>query len=216
MYIRMSWGTIRSGYWDEYRKYYNERVAPSTTGPAGSIRGLQQRQLLRSTENTDEGISISLWESQESMTAYERSEARKDLLQEADHLHHPWAYTRGEYWVKHFEAISSTQFGNAADQGPTFVRMVWGKLHPGAWDQYEKHYHETLVASSGSINGLRERRLLRSMEDPDEGMSVSIWDSLENMRAYEMGEVRQSMARQVEQLYRGEYWVRHFEVTDTY
>ena len=214
MYVRMSWGTIRSGYWDEYRKYYNERVASSTAG----VAGLRQRQLLRSTENTDEGVSLSLWESQDSMTSYERSEARKNLLQEADHLHHPWAYTRGEYWVKHFEAISSTPLGSGSGdaQVPSFVRMVWGKLLPGAWDQYEKHYHENLVPGSDSINGLRERQLLRSMEDPDEGISVSIWDSLDNMRAYEMGEVRQSMAREVEQLYRGEYWVRHFEVTDTH
>ena len=214
MYVRMSWGTIRSGYWDEYRKYYNERVASSTAG----VAGLQQRQLLRSTENTDEGVSLSLWESQDSMTSYERSEARKNLLQEADHLHHPWAYTRGEYWVKHFETISSTPLGSGSGdaQVPSFVRMVWGKLLPGAWDQYEKHYYENLVPGSDSINGLRERQLLRSMEDPDEGISVSIWDSLDNMRAYEMGEVRQSMAREVEQLYRGEYWVRHFEVTDTH
>ena len=69
MYIRMSWGSIRSGYWDDYRAYYNERVATSTT----DVKGLQQRQLLRSTENTDEGISMSLWDSMEDMTAYERS-----------------------------------------------------------------------------------------------------------------------------------------------
>ncbi len=106
MYIRMSWGSIRSGYWDDYRAYYNERVATSTTG----VKGLQQRQLLRSTENTDEGISISLWDSMEDMTAYERSDTRKGLLQEADHLHQPWSYARGEYWVKHFEIVSSTKF----------------------------------------------------------------------------------------------------------
>ncbi len=106
MYTRMSWGTIRSGYWDEYRAYYNERVAASTS----EVKGLRQRQLLRSTENTDEGISLSLWDSLEDMTDYERSETRKSLLQEADHLHQPWAYARGEYWVKHFEIVSSDRF----------------------------------------------------------------------------------------------------------
>jgi len=60
-----------------------------------------------------------------------------------------------------------------------------------------------------------ERQLLRSTEDPDEGVSVSIWDTLEDMRSYETGEFRQKIAQEVENLYRGEYWVKHFEVADS-
>ena len=97
-----------------------------------------------------------------------------------------------------------------------FVRMVWGKLRPGVWDEYERHYHEKVVASPSPVKGLRERQLLRSTEDPDEGMSLSIWDNLEDLRAYETGEFRQTIAKEVEHLYRGEYWVRHFEVSDTH
>jgi hypothetical protein len=44
---------------------------------------------------------------------------------------------------------------------------------------------------------------------------VSIWDTLEDMRSYETGEFRQKMAQEVENLYRGEYWVKHFEVADS-
>ena len=106
MYLRMSWGSIRAGYWDEYRSFYNERVAPSTRG----VKGLSQRQLLRSTENPDEGISLSLWETLEDLTAYERSETRRNLIQDAEHLHHPWSYARGEYWVKHFEVVATTKW----------------------------------------------------------------------------------------------------------
>lgn len=93
-----------------------------------------------------------------------------------------------------------------------FIRMVWGKLRPGTWDEYERHYHERLAGSAGTIPGLKERQLLRSTEDADEGVSVSIWDTLDNMRAYEVGEFRQSVAKEMEHLYRGEYWVKHFEV----
>jgi heme-degrading monooxygenase HmoA len=95
-----------------------------------------------------------------------------------------------------------------------YIRMVWGKLRPGAWGEYERHYHER-VAGSGNIKGLRERQLLRSTEDPDEGISVSLWDTLEDLRSYETGEFRQTMAQEVEYLYRGEYWVRHFEISAT-
>ena len=96
-----------------------------------------------------------------------------------------------------------------------FIRMVWGKLRPGTWDEYERHYHERLAGSAGNIPGLQERQLLRSTEDADEGVSVSIWDTLDNMRAYEVGAFRQSVAKEMEHLYRGEYWVKHFEVVSS-
>jgi heme-degrading monooxygenase HmoA len=95
-----------------------------------------------------------------------------------------------------------------------FIRMVWGKLRPGSWEEYERHYHERL-ATGASIKGLKERQLLRSTEDPDEGVSVSIWETLEDMRHYETSQFRQNVAREVEHLYRGEYWVKHFEISST-
>lgn len=95
-----------------------------------------------------------------------------------------------------------------------FIRMVWGKLRPGSWEEYERHYHERLTTGT-HIKGLMERQLLRSTEDPDEGVSVSIWETLDDMRNYETGDFRQNVAREVEHLYRGEYWVKHFEISST-
>lgn len=27
-----------------------------------------------------------------------------------------------------------------------YIRMVWGKLRPGSWEEYERYYHERLVS----------------------------------------------------------------------
>lgn len=94
-----------------------------------------------------------------------------------------------------------------------FVRMVWGKLRPGSWEEYQHHYNTRVAANAPTIKGLRQRQLLRSTEDPDEGISLSEWDTLEDLLAYERGEFRGSLAKEVEHLYRGEYWVKHFEVS---
>ncbi len=96
-----------------------------------------------------------------------------------------------------------------------YIRMVWGKLRPGGWEEYERLYHERLAGSGNPIAGLKERQLLRSTEDPDEGISVSIWETLDDLRNYETGEFRQNVAREMEHLYRGEYWVKHFEVSSS-
>ena len=66
-----------------------------------------------------------------------------------------------------------------------YLRLVWGKLRPGTWVEYERHYHERVAVSSNGVNGLRERQLLRSTEDPDEGVSVRVWDSLDDLLNYE-------------------------------
>jgi heme-degrading monooxygenase HmoA len=94
------------------------------------------------------------------------------------------------------------------------VMIAWGKLRLGTWDQYEHFYKERVSATTKGIKGLRERQLLRSTEDPDEGMTVSMWNSLEDLLAYERSELRQTLAKEAEHLYRGEFWVKHFEVRD--
>ncbi len=95
------------------------------------------------------------------------------------------------------------------------VMIAWGKLRLGAWDQYEKFYREKVETTVDAVNGLRNRQLLRSTEDPDEGMTVSMWDTQEDLLNYERSELRQTLAAEVEHLYRGEFWVKHFEVKET-
>lgn len=96
-----------------------------------------------------------------------------------------------------------------------YVRMVWGSLRAGSWSEYEHHYRERVSESATEVKGLQQRQLLRSSEDPDEGMSLSVWDTLEDLLNYERSEFRGNLAREVEHLYRGEYWVKHFEIMDS-
>ncbi len=117
------------------------------------------------------------------------------------------AYPLGDYWVKHFEAISSSAHVVQEVSGK-YIRMVWGKLRPGSWEEYERHYHDR-VAGSTNAKGLQERQLLRSTEDSDEGISVSIWDKVDDLLNYERSEFRQSLVKEVEHLYRGDHWVKH-------
>ena len=122
------------------------------------------------------------------------------------------AYPRGETWIKHFEVVSTAGSGNSDG---AYVMMAWGKLRLGSWDQYEEFYRSQVEESTASVDGLRYRMLLRSTEDPDEGLSVSIWDSEESLLRYERSGLRRQMAQKVEDLYRGEFWVKHFQVTDS-
>ena len=96
-----------------------------------------------------------------------------------------------------------------------FVRMVWGKLRPGTWNEYESHYRENVIGKANNVTGLISRQLLRGTEDPDEGISLTTWDTLEHLLESERGETRGRLAKEVEHLYRGEYSVSHYEVDDS-
>ena len=213
MYVQMAWGRARSGAWDDLRQFYVEKVIPFTMG----MPGLKERQLWRGTSDPDEMAFWSVWESLGELRNYETSQTRRELAGDAEQYFHPMAYPMGETWIKHFEIVASgpsaTSGDSAAEQ--SLIMMAWGKLRLGSWDQYEQFYRDQVLQGGGAVDGLKDRMLLRSTEDPDEGISVSLWDNEEALLRYERSDIRRSMAQEVENLYRGQFWVKHFQVTDS-
>jgi len=93
-----------------------------------------------------------------------------------------------------------------------YIRMLWGRLRRGMWDEYEKYYNDHIEPLTRGRNGFRGRQLLRSAENPDEGMSVTVWDTRQDLDNYDRSPERQQASREVDHMYTGEYWVRIFEV----
>jgi heme-degrading monooxygenase HmoA len=67
------------------------------------------------------------------------------------------------------------------------MRVTWGKLWAGTWQEYEQAYHATVAGKE--VPGLRGRWLAQDVNDPDGGFSVSVWDMLDAMQAYEQSAV---------------------------
>lgn len=93
-----------------------------------------------------------------------------------------------------------------------YARVLWGKVKMGMWDEFQRYYDEKVVPSTASMKGIKGRRLLRSLENPEEGISISLWETREDMENYVKSPQRQGLARDGEKLYSGDYWVKHFEV----
>jgi heme-degrading monooxygenase HmoA len=66
MYLRISWGALKPGTWDDYEATHR-RVVPGV----GSVDGLRGRIIARDVDRPDTGYSISMWESLEAMRDYE-------------------------------------------------------------------------------------------------------------------------------------------------
>ena len=69
------------------------------------------------------------------------------------------------------------------------MRITWGKLRAGTWQDYEQTYRATMAGKA--IPGLRGRWLAQDVQDPNGGFAVSLWDTLDAMQAYEQSAVFQ-------------------------
>jgi heme-degrading monooxygenase HmoA len=87
-----------------------------------------------------------------------------------------------------------------------------GKVKPGTWQEYEQPYHDTIMPETLDVSGLVFRELLQGVDDPNEGISLTLWDSREDLDAYEQNEVYQRAVDRAPAFYVGEYRVKHFEV----
>lgn len=93
------------------------------------------------------------------------------------------------------------------------MRITWGKLRPGSWSEFEKAYKATVATKGGQSQGLRGRWLLQDTADPDTGFAVSLWQSAEDMKAYEASDLYQKeFAPALQPFFVGDYKTYRSEV----
>jgi heme-degrading monooxygenase HmoA len=96
-------------------------------------------------------------------------------------------------------------------EGHMYVRITQGRLKPGSWEQYEKAY-EDAVEGAADVAGLRGRVLARDSADADRGFSISLWNSLEALEAYEQGPMKDQLQPALQPFFAGDYAVHRCEV----
>jgi heme-degrading monooxygenase HmoA len=72
MMLRIIHGKLKPGTWDSYERAYKDVMTK-----AGKIPGLSGRWLAHASDDADAGYTMSLWENEAAMRAYESS----DILQ---------------------------------------------------------------------------------------------------------------------------------------
>jgi heme-degrading monooxygenase HmoA len=88
------------------------------------------------------------------------------------------------------------------------MRITWGKLRPGTWDAFER-----AALAGKESKGLQGRWLAQDSADPDGGFAVSVWDSSEDLQAYEQSAFFQQEVRPALQpFFVGEYYTHRCDV----
>ena len=93
------------------------------------------------------------------------------------------------------------------------MRITWGTLRSGSWNEFEKTYRQTVVTKGTKIKGLRGRWLLQDSQDKDTGFAVSLWESAAEMQAYEKSELyTKEIAPALQPFFVGDYKTYRSEV----
>ena len=95
-----------------------------------------------------------------------------------------------------------------------FARVLSSKVKPGMWHDYERYYNEMVVPPTQKMKGFRERRLLRSVGSPDEGVSICVWENKEDLDHYVRSIERETIVREAEN-FLSQYSVSDFEIRVT-
>lgn len=92
------------------------------------------------------------------------------------------------------------------------IRVTWGKLQAGTWNEFERTYRATVVAKGKNINGLRGRWLAQDAGDKDTGLALSLWDNMSDMQAYEQSALYREIVGPLQPFFVGEYKTYRCEV----
>lgn len=75
MYMRIVWGKIIPGKWDEFEAAFRASMATR-----GEVKGLKQHWLTRDQQDKNAGYSITLWNSESDMQTFWDSQRRKEVM----------------------------------------------------------------------------------------------------------------------------------------
>ena len=94
-----------------------------------------------------------------------------------------------------------------------FVRMTFNRDDPAVVDEANAMYNSDEVSGViGRQKGHRFHYLLRSMEEPTEGVTVTAWDSREDAEAYERSGTFKELLGKFTRWHTGPAEVRTYEV----
>ena len=94
------------------------------------------------------------------------------------------------------------------------MRIVWGKIIPGKWDEFEAAF-KAAMAVRGELKGLKNHWLARDQHDANAGYSITLWDPESDMKLFWDSKKRKEVMAPLEPFYVNQFTTTHCEVKYT-
>jgi heme-degrading monooxygenase HmoA len=92
-----------------------------------------------------------------------------------------------------------------------YMRIVWGKIVPDKWDEFESAF-KAAMAARGKVKGLKDHWLARDQHDANAGYSITLWESEPDMRSFWDSQRRKDVMAPLEPFYVNQFTTTHCEV----
>ena len=202
MYMRLL--TLKPKPWasSQFREFYEQRVLPGLQETEGCLYAT----LSESVTDSNECISLTLWDSQEHMEAYGSRGKFKQFMRESEVFLEDtaeWRVELSEDLTVEYKNVRDeptvTSYGLRAamhkeklSQAPdkmSYLRLVRLQVKAGASEEVKQYYAQDAIPALKAVQGCRYACLMGNLAVQDELVSVTIWDSKEDAERYERGEV---------------------------
>jgi heme-degrading monooxygenase HmoA len=180
--------------------FYDAIVIPELQ----KIDGCLFAGLLQSNTDITEGISLTLWDTNQHAESYELSGLFEKLLDQAkpflaestewkvqlsENLELEYKPEGDEPELKHFnvtvhERVKEELFGQHSKM---YIRIVSHILQKDKIKEFRDIFVDQIIPTLRETKGCRYSYLIESMQQENEVISLSIWDSKEDALAYEKG-----------------------------
>ena len=95
-----------------------------------------------------------------------------------------------------------------------YMRIVWGKILPGKWNEFEVAFKAAMTAR-GEVKGLKDHWLARDQNDANAGFSITLWDTDSAMRTFWDSQERKDVMAPLDPFYVNQFTTTHCEVKYT-
>jgi heme-degrading monooxygenase HmoA len=94
-----------------------------------------------------------------------------------------------------------------------YVRMTFFRLKPGKMQELRDLYNKDVLPAHKGHKGIRFVHLLESLDEGDEGISVTAWDTKADVEAYERSGDYEKLVAKFKKMYAEEPRLKSYEVT---
>ena len=205
MYMRLVQARFIPASLSIIKKIYDDKIIPQLQHMSGCMFA----GLVISETEPDLGISLTLWDSEENAESYVKSGTFQTLLDEirpyfSDSSEWKVQLTRDlkvEYQPVREEPVikSYRTLMESTTESPTgeamFLRVLSLNIKPGKMEEFEKIYAHDILPALKQVPGCKYAYLTTSVENGNEAISMTIWDSKESAAQYEKDSFKNLLAR---------------------
>ncbi len=94
-----------------------------------------------------------------------------------------------------------------------YVRMTFFKVGSGKMDKLRNVYVNDVIPAHANHKGIRFVHLFENMENPDEGISITAWDTKGDLENYERSGDYQKIVGRFKEMFVAEPTLKSYEVT---